>query len=694
MWSKIWNPSNRKVLFLNIISAFFLELFLEWMERKSMTGLISFMQDRTFIFLYNVLIIFVTLSIVFLVKKKYFAFGLTFLCWFMVGLVNGVILNSRNTPFTAVDLTIAKSTIPVLYNYFTTFQIIGMILLVIGMIAALVTLFLYCPDARKSFHFQTNIFLVVALLLFFSLVTYLGVGRGLLISKFDNLIAGYEDYGVAYGFCVTAIDTGIDRPIDYTRNRVGKLVKKMDKKLDKITSSEEEEAKTPNIIFIQLESFFDITDVKDISLSADPLSNLHALQKETTHGYVTVPVYGAGTINTEFEMITGMNTAYFGTGEYPYRSILHKTTCESMAYWLKDYGYTSSVVHNNNLSFYDRDKVFSNLGFYYFISSENMDIQKHNAAGWATDDVLKKYILGTMEKTPLQDYIYTISVQGHGDYPSDEVKDSAFLVDGEDWSESYRNMVTYYVNQISQMDAFIGDLVDALSDFDEETILVVYGDHLPSLNLEGEDLKTGSKYKTPYIIWDNYGYNSSHKEEESANIHSYQMAAKVLSQLGIHDGVMNEFHQTMKDGKNYKENMKLLQYDILYGSNFANDGQEHPEATKLRYNLDQVTVSGIKANEEYAYILGSYFTDYSRVYVNGMEVATEVLSNSSLKISLSAIKDGDEIVIHQVNKTNENITLNESEPFEVDSSEITSLIHSNPLEEKYHTESSEEESGK
>ena len=65
-----------------------------------------------------------------------------------------------------------------------------------------------------------------------------------------------------------------------------------------------------------------------------------------------------------------MNMDYFGTGEYPYRSILHKTTCDSVAYWLKEKNYESSVIHNNNASFYDRDAVFSNLGFDNFISIE------------------------------------------------------------------------------------------------------------------------------------------------------------------------------------------------------------------------------------------------------------------------------------------------------------------------------------
>ncbi len=53
--------------------------------------------------------------------------------------------------------------------------------------------------------------------------------------------------------------------------------------------------------------------------------------KNYSTGYLTVPVVGAGTANTEFEVLTGMSMQYFGTGEYPYKTILKKTDCESTA---------------------------------------------------------------------------------------------------------------------------------------------------------------------------------------------------------------------------------------------------------------------------------------------------------------------------------------------------------------------------
>ena len=91
-----------------------------------------------------------------------------------------------------------------------------------------------------------------------------------------------------------------------------------------------------------------------------------------------------------------------------------------------------SYTHlNNNASFYDRDAVFSNLGFDNFISIENMDIESRNEAGWAKDSVLTRYIMDTLQRTENKDVIYTISVQGHGAYPTDDQSDSPITVSGD-----------------------------------------------------------------------------------------------------------------------------------------------------------------------------------------------------------------------------------------------------------------------
>ena len=45
--------------------------------------------------------------------------------------------------------------------------------------------------------------------------------------------------------------------------------------------------------------------------------NAHA---NYSSGYFKVPSVGAGTANTEFEVLTGMSMRFFGPGEYPYKT--------------------------------------------------------------------------------------------------------------------------------------------------------------------------------------------------------------------------------------------------------------------------------------------------------------------------------------------------------------------------------------
>ena len=67
---------------------------------------------------------------------------------------------------------------------------------------------------------------------------------------------------------------------------------------------------------------------------------------EYSSGYFKVPSVGAGTANTEFEVLTGMNLRYFGPGEYPYKTVLKDQTSESAATALAALGmeHTRSII--------------------------------------------------------------------------------------------------------------------------------------------------------------------------------------------------------------------------------------------------------------------------------------------------------------------------------------------------------------
>lgn len=79
-------------------------------------------------------------------------------------------------------------------------------------------------------------------------------------------------------------------------------------------------------------------------------------------------------------------------------------------------------IHNHRALFYNRNEVFANIGYDTFTSLEYMSDVAKTPKNWAKDGLLTEQIMETLESTEAQhDYIYTISVQGHGKYPTEQV---------------------------------------------------------------------------------------------------------------------------------------------------------------------------------------------------------------------------------------------------------------------------------
>lgn len=420
-------------------------------------------------------------------------------------------------------------------------------------------------------------------------------------------------------------------------------------------SLNEQEAaeEAPNIICVLLESFVDPEQINFLELSEDPVPYFRYLSENYSTGYLDVPVVGAGTANTEFEVLTGMGMQFFGLGEYPYKTILKETNCESIASDLSELGYGTHVVHNNGANFYSRMNAFSMMGFDTFTSKEMMDIREYTPLGtWPTDDILIGEVEKALDYTPDQpDFVYTITVQTHGDYPTEKVlEDPAIQVSGAE-SEGKNYAWEYYVNMLHEEDQFIENLIDMLSQRDEKTIVVLFGDHLPTMGLTEEDMATGSLFLTQYITWDNFGL-----EREEKDLTSYQLLAEILDRLGIHTGTMFTYHQNRDSygsEEEYQKGMELLQYDILYGEHYVYNGENPYPASDLEMGTQDVVVDQVYETDEYYYLLGDNFTRWSRIYIDGEKISTSCLSSKMLRFKKNKMKEGiNHIVVQQMGSSN------------------------------------------
>lgn len=700
------SDTKKSLLTLAILS-FAINFLLEMSLRQSLIQVLKLIVASPKVFLVGFLLIFATLSLMYLFKRRTFSFIVVTILWIIIMCVNFYLMCicQRSTPFSSADLRVFNTALEIISNgYLSIIDIILLVFLALLVVYLLVTTFIKSKKEKgilglAPFISVQSWALTLVIVVFFT-------NTVVSADKYDNPPAMFRKHGYAYCFLYSVIDTGIDKPYGYSpdafdqnRNNVNAVfnaekkavedmfsveetdkdlvkelydmvvseykqmpeypyigvtedeaavtVSHLENKYENYLKAEEARANTrresgkkisrPNIIFLQLESFYDVKNIEGYEYSAEPHPIYSLLKDELPGGFLTVPSIGAGTANTEFEIMTGMDKAHFGFGEYPYLSVMQKQTCESMAYNARDYGYKSHVIHNHKGTFYDRNVVFPNLGFDTFTSLENMVDIVTNPRNWAKDHVLIEPILDCLDSTAGQDLIYTISVQPHGKYPSQELYEK--ILDGyepkialsgnEDNPENPG--FAYYVNQLNEVDTFIGQLILELTFRDEPTILVFYGDHLPSFSVQKYwSLKEGNYFQTDYIVWNNCGIDFS----DARDLTTFQLCSYIFSKVGIDSGDINKLNRIYLDNsvEDYHELLKMYQYAIFYDKNIQDPSSkvkiQSYEPTEIDFGIATGIIDKIYKVGDVTFILGENFNKYTKIIVDGEKVNTAFISRN------------------------------------------------------------------
>ncbi len=639
--NKIWSYELSHIFVYSLV----INMVMECLNKRSITGLMSIFTSPV-IFLMNTMIIMMTMSVAYLFRRRVFVYALVAVIWLLIAVVNFVVLCSRKTPFTAMDIYLIRDAIKVIPLYINIFQMLLIVLCLVLVVMGLIVLWRrsekHVSQYSNKKYYLTALFKIGIMFLLTYSYTAALIINGRVDTHFGNLAKAYKDYGVAYCFTSSIKDRGISKSKEYSQQYMDNLKHNLDETI--VDTETEQKDRKPNIIFVQLESFFDPKLVKDVVFSENPTPNFDRIRSEYSSGYLSVPCFGAGTANTEFEVQTGVNLDDFGPGEYPYRTVMQSKTCESAAYDLKKVGYATHAIHNNDATFYDRYKVFSHLGYDTFTPIEYMssDYQK-TPMGWAKDKMLVPQIRKTLDSTESSDYIFTISVQGHGDYP--EVMPEGYIpsIKVENFfNEDEQNQFEYYVNQVHEMDSFIGELVDMLGRRREETVLVMYGDHMPTFSFTNDTVENGDIYQTEYFIWSNCGL-----EKKDMDLQAYQLSAAVFERLGISEGYIMKYHQTKHNAEDYLKQLKILEYDILYGDKQIYDGEIPYVATDLKLGIEDITIDEVYNYKDYICVAGKNFNDFSKVLINNKEVETELIGSTMLKVPKRNVKSGDEVAVVQ-----------------------------------------------
>lgn len=682
------------------LEALLLVFVLEILSRRSLADAAHFLIDKPILFFYNWSIVSVTLALAMLTRKKAFSVTLITVIWLTAGVANCILLGFRNeSPLTAIDLQLGIEGLTMMPSYFEVWQIVLIGIGIAGVIAFLIILGIRSPKYRRDW--QRAFLRLAGFCVVFLVYTICLFSQKDMISRNlrPSLYKAYKDYGFSYCFCYSFFDVGIQRPKNYSPTEVASITSEIgidapidteeaeddntffDEIIDSVrlnlfesepeaysveaveairellkTSVDSEETYlTPNIIFVQLESFFDPTEITTLQYSKDPIPNFRRLCEEHTTGKLSVPTVSGGTVNTEFEILTGCSMDFFGAGEFPYYSILRKNTCETLATDLRVNDYTATAIHNYTGSFYYRNSVYENMGFHRFVSQEYMNDFETNLRGWPKDNILVSEIRKAVSSTEGPDFVYVVSMQTHGRYiPLPEDVTAPITVTGDKSEEDLR-IIEYYVSQLAETDEMIARLTDLFSQINEPTMIVFFGDHLPSLNLTDEELRDGDIYTTRYVIWDNFGLPKNDRD-----LQAYQLGAWSMKQIGNNIGVMVRFHQMQMDNASYRKNLEILEYDMLYGEHYVYGGAQHIYDNALQMGIDPIRIQNIYVKFGNLFIEGENFTYASHVYIDDDEEKAVFVSPSLLIVPDCEPEDGNILYVAQISEENTELSRTES----------------------------------
>jgi phosphoglycerol transferase MdoB-like AlkP superfamily enzyme len=358
----------------------------------------------------------------------------------------------------------------------------------------------------------------------------------------------------------------------------------------------------PDVIMLMSESLWDPTRLENVELSADPMPTIRAKQS----GNLFSPEFGGMTANVEFEALTGFSNAFLPYGSIPYQQYIRRPV-PSLASFFRGEGYSAIAMHPFQEWFWNRKQVYKNFGFEEFRSEETLPAMEKRG-NFASDDALMNEIMATADtaKNPL--FLFAVTLQGHGPYEAARYAENTIDVTGGLTASASQALATYSQGVVEADDALL-KLMRWARKRDRETIIVLFGDHLPPLGqtfvesgyMPGMVASRRApldvmkkEHETPLVVW-------SSKKGVRKNIGTISPALlpyHVLKTAGFSDpfytGTLGEVQQEFSvidrhmlvaaDGKALPDwsiapnavpdvvrDYRLLQFDMMFGAQYGRE---------------------------------------------------------------------------------------------------------------------------
>lgn len=407
-------------------------------------------------------------------------------------------------------------------------------------------------------------------------------------------VVSFENEGLVLSTVLSFKAVVPPKPVGYSETKAESLMADINKNTDAdinagrhsndgSDSAEYAKRVTPtNVICIMNESFSDLrlfnglvgdhsfeTDVPFLefydSLSEDP---------NAQKGMLYVPVFGAMTANSEYEVLTGNSCAFVPQGSIPYQ-FFTKPGDNSLAKIFADQGYETVAMHPYPGYNWNRTEAYDNLGFDIFYDLDFYDdleneLEFIKPRDYMSDQSDYEAILHLLKgKDPDEKmFIFNVTMQNHGGFEVDGLESTVHVTElnGESCEGEFPK-ADQYLTLMKMSDEALEYFLGELEKVEEPTMVVMFGDHQPSVEtsffealygmrwteVPGE-LKINS-FKTPYMIWTNY----DREAENAGDMSAFMLGSEILEEAGIARNGLFAASETLRENYHAVHAMGVLE---------------------------------------------------------------------------------------------------------------------------------------
>lgn len=263
----------------------------------------------------------------------------------------------------------------------------------------------------------------------------------------------------------------------------------------------------PDIVVIQSESLFEPSQL--CGFSDEPVLKHVAQQQPRVAGNLHVPVFGGRTLQTEFEVQTGVPVNFYPGSMFAYYELV-KHPFYALPRLLDKQGYKTLAMHPNNRGFWRRDVAMPYMGFNAFEAMGGFLYPRDfSDRGRVRDAALMRAVLAELDAASGPTFVTAITIDNHFPYGDGAPPvDTGLGMPASLQGEARKEMADYLVHSIDADNAY-GFLLDALKRRGRPTVVLFYGDHMPPLGAVYKELcfkdgKRPEEHFPPFRIWANF----------------------------------------------------------------------------------------------------------------------------------------------------------------------------------------------